>query len=483
MAQVCDRNPGNWCILVGVPPAHRWGRNPVENAEPVASLTLLTLPLPLGLLSIILGTGEPKPLQPSGFNPTDLQIEWQSPWIAELARDPVVEAIVADYVAGLQKQGWSGPDQGVWIQVGQSVVAEHQGTVLMPAASLTKLATSLASLKTWPLDHHFDTLVGLHGTVQDGVLNGDLVIQSSGDPLFVWEEGIVLANRLQSLGIQRVTGDVLVTGPFMMNFEAELADSLGDLKQVMAADTWSRAARQAYASLPPDTPQPSLHIDGTARWIPEADLENVPIDWVVRHQSLPLLDILKAMNIYSNNAMAEKMAELLGGPGQVMAKVTAAAELPAGEINLVNGSGLGVDNQMSARVVVAIAQALQRELSSQGFSIADLLPVSGEDAGTLRDRRLPPTAAVKTGSLSEVSALAGMVPTAEKGPVWFAILNKGWDIPDLRSQQDQLIQAIQAHWGVAEAPADLRPKIHLQTGSFRYGDPDRNQVAQEAALE
>lgn len=448
----------------------------------MASQSLLALSL--GLFSILLGTGEPKPLQPSGLNPAALQIEWQSPWIAELARDPVVEAIVADYVAGLQRQGWSVPDQGVWIQVGQSAIAEHQGNVLLPAASLTKLATTLAAIKTWPLDHRFETRVGLRGTLQaDGLLDGDLVIQGSGDPLFVWEEGIVLANRLQELGIQRVTGEILVSGSFTMNFEEEQADSLADLQQAMSASTWSWAARQAYANLPPGTPQPNLQIVGTARWVPAAELEASDVQWVVRHQSLPLVALLKAMNIYSNNVMAEMVAELAGGPGPVMTKATAAAEMPSGELSLVNGSGLGVDNQMTARAAVAMTTALQRELGAQGFSVADVLPVSGEDVGTLIDRRIPPTAAVKTGSLAEVSALAGMVPTAEKGPVWFAIINKGWDIPGLRVQQDQLLQAIQAHWGVAEAPADMRTKVVMQTGPFRYGDPSRNQVAQDVASE
>ena len=439
--------------------------------------------MPLGVLSVILGTGELHPLQPSGFNAAALQVQWQSPWIAGLAQDPVVEAIVADYVEGLRRQGWSVPDQGVWIQVGQSVITEHQGQVMMPAASLTKLATTLAALETWPLDHRFETMVGVHGTVQDGVLNGNLVIQGSGDPLFVWEEGIVLANRLQELGIQRVTGDVLVNGVFTMNFAEDLSGSLTDLKQVMAASSWTGAARQAYANLPSGTPQPSLQIDGGARWVPAAELDTMAVNWVVRHQSLPLVAILKAMNIYSNNVISELVADLAGGSGQVMALAAAAADLPPEEISLVNGSGLGTANQMSARAAVAMTVEIQRQLSGAGYSVADVLPVAGEDAGTLMGRRLPAMAAVKTGTLAEVSALAGMVPTAERGPVWFAIINQGWALPDLRVQQDQLLQAIQAHWGVADISPEMRTKVRMQTGPFRYGDPSRNQVAQEVTSE
>jgi D-alanyl-D-alanine carboxypeptidase/D-alanyl-D-alanine-endopeptidase (penicillin-binding protein 4) len=67
-----------------------------------------------------------------------------------------------------------------------------------------------------------------------------------------------------------------------------------------------------------------------------------------------------------------------------------------------------------------------------------------------------------------------MVPTADKGPVWFAIINRGWAIPDLRVQQDQLVQAIQAHWGTATVPATMTTKVRMQTDQYRYGDPRRN---------
>ncbi|MFM7219576.1 MAG: D-alanyl-D-alanine carboxypeptidase [Nodosilinea sp.] len=434
---------------------------------------LNALALSPGLFAFLLGEPSPHVFRPAGLDSLALNPEWRSPWLPGLARDTQVEGLLANYLTKLGQKGLTVEDQGIWITAQGSVVAEHGGATPLPAASLTKLATTLAAVGTWPLDHRFETLVGITGPLENGVVYGDLVVKGSGDPLFVWEEGIVLANHLQSLGIQRVTGDLLVLGPFTMNFEEDPQDSLTALKLVMAAPTWPRDAWQAYGQLDPSTAQPDLVIAGSVRPITSL-APNSTANWLVRHQSLPLVGILKAMNIYSNNIMAEMVADLVGGTTDVVAKATTLAALPSGELSLVNGSGLGMENKMSARTVVALMATLQHQLGQQGYSISDVLPVAGQDIGTLVDRRLPATAAVKTGSLAQVSALAGVVPTATQGPVWFAILNRGWNISDLRTQQDNLVLAIQDHWGAAQVTTDLTPKVRMQEGNFRYGDPRRN---------
>jgi D-alanyl-D-alanine carboxypeptidase/D-alanyl-D-alanine-endopeptidase (penicillin-binding protein 4) len=440
----------------------------------VRAFVLPMLALPVGFLSMVFGLDHARPLQLVGLRATELQVQWASPWMAGLDQDPELEAILSRYLAGLEQQGWASPEQGIWIQAGNSAIAAHQGDVLMSAASLTKLATSLAALETWPVDHRFETRIGISGSVQDGVLYGDLIIQGGGDPLFVWEEGIALANQLQALGLRQVTGDVLVLGNFTMNFEEDPQDSVADLKQVMATDTWTGAVWDAYDNLPVGTPQPDIQIDGEARLV-SPSMANRVTTWVLRHQSLPLVGLLKAMNIYSNNVMADLVADQAGGPQAVVAKSAAVTDIPSGELSLFNGSGLGLENQMSARGAVALLSALQDKLEPQGFSISDILPVSGEDVGTLIDRRIPAQSAVKTGSLAEVSALAGILPTAERGPVWFAIINRGWAISDLRVQQDFLLQAMQEHWGQADVPPALAPKVRMQEGDYRYGDPARIQ--------
>ncbi len=60
---------------------------------------------------------------------------------------------------------------------------------------------------------------------------------------------------------------------------------------------------------------------------------------------------------------------------------------------------------------------------------------------------MPVGTAMKTGTLREVSALAGVIPTRDRGLVWFAIINRGNGITGLRSQQDQILQELTKKWG------------------------------------
>ncbi|PSN10854.1 D-alanyl-D-alanine carboxypeptidase, partial [filamentous cyanobacterium CCP5] len=75
-----------------------------------------------------------------------------------------------------------------------------------------------------------------------------------------------------------------------------------------------------------------------------------------------------------------------------------------------------------------------------------------------------------------VSALAGFMPTRDRGPVWFTIINRGWDLDYLRAKQDKLLQDIQAHWGTAAAPEPFAAEVRLDRDPYRLGDPRRNQV-------
>ena len=153
------------------------------------------------------------------------------------------------YLAGIAKHGKTRNAQGVWMQSAQSVLLHHRGDVPLPAASLTKVATTLAALRTWGPLHRFPTLIGAIGAINEGVLHGDLVVYGGGDPFFVWEDAIVLGNTLERAGIRRVVGRLLVVGRFYMNFVMEPAKAGGLLKQGLNAAALAQE-RQGAVSQP-----------------------------------------------------------------------------------------------------------------------------------------------------------------------------------------------------------------------------------------
>ncbi|MFS8117640.1 MAG: D-alanyl-D-alanine carboxypeptidase, partial [Microcoleus sp.] len=62
--------------------------------------------------------------------------------------DLPAEAAVREYLKDLKDKKLIDGNQGIWVQAGMVPLVSQQGTVLMPGASLTKIATSLASLET-----------------------------------------------------------------------------------------------------------------------------------------------------------------------------------------------------------------------------------------------------------------------------------------------------------------------------------------------
>ncbi|MCG8363658.1 MAG: D-alanyl-D-alanine carboxypeptidase [Pseudanabaenales cyanobacterium] len=440
--------------------------------QELSSLLIISL----GFLSLLLGRSDFRPLKATNLETIRLQPQWQSAWIIRLsAADPEAEAIVQQYIDSLSGGGLSTSDQGVWVQTGNYPIAKHQQSRPLSAASLTKIATTLAALTTWGPDYQFETLVGSSGPLENGVLRGNLVVKGSGDPFFVWEEAISLGNALQQLGIQQIKGNLVIIGEFAMNFETDPIKAGELLRQGLNAQLWPPEAWTQYGTLPINTAQPKIQISGSIIVQPPETIGQVST-WLIRHQSLSLAALLKAMNIYSNNAMSEMMAAQVGGPRAVMSKAIELADVPPSEIRLINGSGLGEENQISPRAVVKMLVALQRSLKPHGLNVADLLPVAGQDLGTLIYRQLPTHAALKTGSLAQVSSLAGVFPTRDRGLVWFSIINRGGDIEGLRAKQDKLLNTLQQHWGAASSlPTGLTPTLRLNQGPHRLGEPKRNQ--------
>jgi serine-type D-Ala-D-Ala carboxypeptidase/endopeptidase (penicillin-binding protein 4) len=361
------------------------------------------------------------------------------PVLVAVNPDVAYDAIVQQYINSLGSQGYNSANQGLWLQTDTTYLAGHQGTTPLPAASLTKVATTLAALQTWGPQHKFITVIGTMGTVQNGVLQGDLIVQGSADPFFVWENAILLGNQLNQLGIRQVTGNLVVVGRFYMNFEDDPRTSGNLLKQGLDAQLWSSAVENQYSTLPRGTARSQITIRGSVKVMPSLPGQTQTL---VNYPSTSLTTILKKMNMYSNNAMAEMLASSVGGASAVKQKVMQATGIPSAEIQLVNGSGLGVANRISPRAICAMFMAIDLSLQAQRMSVADVFFVAGQDLGVAQDRSIPRNSVIKTGTLANVSSLGGAIATPKRGRVWFTIINRGEDIEGFRNGQDALLQRL-----------------------------------------
>ncbi|WP_310423873.1 D-alanyl-D-alanine carboxypeptidase [Chamaesiphon sp. VAR_48_metabat_135_sub] len=395
--------------------------------------------------------------------------------------EPGVEKTIAQYIQTLKAIGLDPQKQSVWLQTDSNLLIDRNGTIPVAAASLTKTATSLAAISTWGLDKQFETIVSANGKISQGTLEGDLIVRGNGDPLFVWEDAIALAQSLNQLGINRVNGNLLIVDKFHMNYKADPQKAGELLKQALTGINLPPTLLKTefkdvnIVKLPTavretTTKLPQVSIVGKV--IVTSDPPTV-ITPLIRHRSLPLIDIVRQMNIYSNNEIAQILADSVGGAEQVMKIVSTTAKFPPAEIQLINGSGLGVQNRLSPRAVCQIFRTLHQTLQPANLNLADIFPVAGaEYVGTLKDRHLPVGTTMKTGTLNEVSALGGVLPTRDRGLVWFVIVNKGSQIAKLRQQQDTLLQSLIKEWGRV-TPTPLVVTKHDRDPAY-FGDPDRN---------
>jgi len=215
---------------------------------------------------------------------------------------------------------------------------------------------------------------------------------------------------------------------------------------------------------------PSVTISGDVQ-VGSAPPDAVPL---LTHKSSKLVDVLKVLLCYSNNFMAERIGENVGGPQAVSATLADKLKIDANEIALSSTSGLGI-NRVTPRAMMKILRALSDELRKHNLSLSDILPVAGIDPGTLEDRYTDAmergSVIAKTGTLVHTdggaSSLVGEMKTKSGRVVLFVILNQHGNVPRFRHNQDGIVNAIQNALG-GPAPFDYRP-VRL---SMRLVDSD-----------
>jgi D-alanyl-D-alanine carboxypeptidase/D-alanyl-D-alanine-endopeptidase (penicillin-binding protein 4) len=340
-----------------------------------------------------------------------------------------------------------------------NVVLESNSDVPLNPASNVKIATAYAVLKTFGPDYRFPTSVWTDGQIDraSGTLYGNLYI-SGRDPMFNLEHAVALAHELNRQGIRNISGDLVVTDNFVMNYSASAAKAVTSLQTSMDAAKRSAGTAKAWQSylvnsgkIGQVTMIPSVSFSGGVY------VQSIPTNakLLFSHESAPMREIVKATLCFSNNYLSERLGDMLGGPYAVAKFNQLNAGISPAEIYLASSSGLGV-NRVTPRAMMRILRALQKDLAKFKMTFADIMPVAGIDDGTLEGRFDDAfdrgSVVGKTGTLGNTdggaSALAGEMNT-RKGKVLFVIFNQRGSVPRFRAFQNSLVSLIQGQLGGA----------------------------------
>jgi D-alanyl-D-alanine carboxypeptidase/D-alanyl-D-alanine-endopeptidase (penicillin-binding protein 4) len=184
--------------------------------------------------------------------------------------------------------------------------------------------------------------------------------------------------------------------------------------------------------------------------------------------SPPMREIVREMLSESDNSTAELLLKELGrtkrGAGTTTAGVDAladelaAADMPLGGVEIVDGSGLATQGRATCDLLTALLDA-----PDTGGALEAALPVAGK-TGTLQKRFLGAVAGrmrAKTGTLDHVTALAGAIDPLQGGELTFSfIANLPADVkvsPLLIGSQEELAKILLAYPRLPDLTA-LGPK-------------------------
>jgi len=397
----------------------------------------------------------------------------------------------------------------VWGEADEPLV-DVRGAQRVTPASTAKLITAAVVVDAHGPDAVFETVVSAAGPVDDGVLQGALVVEAGGDPSLgdAQREGgepasAVLGDwvaRVQEAGVRRIAGDVVADtsawtdpnlgagwmwddvpyafsapyGPLNLghNRAAPGCASVGG----NAVDPACCAVRQLHAALQ----GAGIEVEGeavvaglgpalpVAATCPVTTAPPGPRTVIARTTSPPLRSLVGHMLERSDNLYAEVLARSLADDGaydtawERVADTLERAGVAPGDVVLADGSGLSRYSLVTSRSLVALLAWIDAQ--PWGEAVLGALPVAGR-SGTLR-RRLVGTELVdqlrgKTGSMRGVRNLVGEVADRDGRILRFATTATGFvhSQAEARAAEDRLLKllAISRRGRVARrALAELR---------------------------
>jgi serine-type D-Ala-D-Ala carboxypeptidase/endopeptidase (penicillin-binding protein 4) len=345
------------------------------------------------------------------------------------------------------------------LTTGSVLFARNADLPLAPASN-EKLTVTYGALRELGTTYRFHTEVLGRGYQERGTWHGDVFLKGFGDPTLTSLQLERLATQIAELGIVRVDGRVLAdetwfdakrTAPgwkasFFVNECAPLSALVADrawydhhtaLQPALAAAGRFRALLRDHGV--------ATGTVGSGR-APDSALELAEVE------SAPLTTVLAEMDRESDNFIAEMLLKELGAEAgaagttpagaAIVRRDLAADGIPLAGVRIIDGSGLSLDDRLTARALSALLLAAWDDVDLHA-TLWKALPVAGA-TGTLEDRmqRRPARGAVhaKTGTTDRASALSGYV----RDRYAFAVMQNGLPVATgaARKAQDRFATAL-----------------------------------------
>ena len=374
--------------------------------------------------------------------------------LADEAAERRLVTRLGEFVGGLP------PDTCLSVDAGD-VRFDHRADDPQVPASATKILTGVAALIALGGDHRYTTTVSTPTPPVDGIVAGDLHLIGGGDPLLAQAEYAARYRRPQRFSDLRAlaaavaaTGVVRVGGAVVgdeSRYDTEryhpawpprfiTQDQTGPLSALIVNDGFAEWPATGAGPVEP-APDPAAHAAEVFRLLLEERGVTVgagsragpapagaPV--VAEHRSPPMRDVVGQMLTESDNATAELLLKELGlqvgGAGTFAAgaaavtRVLAEAGFDVADTSVVDGSGLASGNALDCELLMALL-----EHPPTADAVRDGLAVAGE-SGTLAERwqdtALAGRVRAKTGTLNQVTALAGVAATDGGSDVTFALV-------------------------------------------------------------
>jgi D-alanyl-D-alanine carboxypeptidase/D-alanyl-D-alanine-endopeptidase (penicillin-binding protein 4) len=371
---------------------------------------------------------------------------------------------------GLSRAGSSSGGYVLDTTTGRTLAAVRADTPRIPA-SVEKLYTISTALLRFGPNATLQTRVMGAGTLDDaGTWHGDLYLRGGGDPTFgtasfdrlaygLGTTVSTLAARVREAGILRVTGrvrgdeswlDRLRGGPATgYALDLDIGGPLGGLlfNRGLAREDGSalqaQPAKFAAQQLTLELRRAGVRVpQGAATGTAPSGAEGVATVDSPTMATLVRLTLVPSDNLFAE-MLLKNVGARFGTAGSTAAGVTVVKRTIARygvRPQIADGSGLSRVDHTSPRQVVTLLNALR----ANAFLRA-ALPVAGR-SGTLVDRMRRTTAQdrcqAKTGTLSNVSALAGYCRTLNGHVLAFAFIENSVYTPTAKAAEDRLVVAL-----------------------------------------